>query len=94
MQRVASTTIFCLLVMISSAAAAASSKDQYHLYNPTPRDQMRELSTDRPDQTESPYTVDAGHYQIESDIVKYSYDRYAQMAKIRAARPGMWRQAI
>lgn len=37
---------------------------------------MRELSTDRPDQTESPYTVDAGHYQIESDIVKYSYDRY------------------
>lgn len=29
---------------------------------------MRELSTDRPDQTESPYTVDAGHFQIEMDL--------------------------
>jgi hypothetical protein len=27
------------------------------------------MSTDRPDATESPYTVDAGHYQMESDLI-------------------------
>ncbi len=37
---------------------------------------MRELITDRPDLTESPYTVDAGHFQIEADIANYNYDRY------------------
>ena len=36
---------------------------------------MRELSTDRPDQTESPYTVDAGHIQIEMDFVNWTHDR-------------------
>ncbi len=36
---------------------------------------MREMSTDRPDKTESAYTVDAGHFQIESDLVAYSHDR-------------------
>ena len=36
---------------------------------------MREMSTDRPDQTESPYTVDAGHFQIELDFFKFTYDR-------------------
>lgn len=30
---------------------------------------MRELSTDRPDTTESPMSVDAGHTQIETDLV-------------------------
>jgi hypothetical protein len=38
---------------------------------------MRELSTDRPDQTESPYTVDAGHWQIEFDFATYTYDHEA-----------------
>jgi hypothetical protein len=49
-------------------------KRQYHLFNPTPVALMREMSTDRPDKTESAYTVDAGHFQIESDLVSYSYD--------------------
>ena len=35
---------------------------------------MREMSTDRPDKTESAYTVDAGHFQIESDLVVYAHD--------------------
>ncbi len=54
----------------------ALDKSQFNLFHPTPRDLMRELSTDRPDKTESPYTVDAGHFQIESDLVNFSYDRY------------------
>ncbi|HEY6226965.1 MAG TPA: transporter [Verrucomicrobiae bacterium] len=55
-------------------AADAPDKSQYHLFNPTPRESMREMSTDRPDKTESPYTLDAGHFQIESDLFAYAYD--------------------
>lgn len=38
----------------------------------TPDSSLRDLSTDRPDLTESPYTVDAGHAQVEMDLVAYS----------------------
>lgn len=51
-------------------------KSAYTLLNPTPRKFMRELAPDRPDKTESPYTVDAGHFQLEMDVLSYSYDRY------------------
>jgi hypothetical protein len=57
----------CLLV-------AASGQADYQLLNPTPADRLREMSTDRPDKTESPYTVDAGHFQIESDLVNFTQD--------------------
>lgn len=42
----------------------------YSLFNPVPRPLMREMETDRPDVTESPYTVDAGHFQYETDFVR------------------------
>src|SRR5687767_1534303 len=32
----------------------------------------RELSTDRPDKTESPYSVPAGRWQVEIDAVTYA----------------------
>src|SRR5262245_14653824 len=57
------------------AQRANADKSGYTLFNPTPRSLMRELSTDRPDRTESPYTVDAGHFQLEMDILSYFYDR-------------------
>lgn len=50
-------------------------KSRYHLFNPTPREYLREMSTDRPDKTESPYTVDAGHFQLETDLFSYTHDR-------------------
>ena len=56
------------------AAAPSADKWQFHLFNPTPTNLMREMSTDRPDQTESPYTVDAGHIQIEMDFVSWTRD--------------------
>jgi len=43
---------------------------KYSLFNPVPKEQMREMETDRPDVTESPYTVDAGHFQLETDLVR------------------------
>ena len=55
---------------------SAQSKRGFHLFNPTPRALMREMSTDRPDVTESPFTVDAGHFQIETDLISTSYDRH------------------
>jgi hypothetical protein len=50
-------------------------KSVYNLFNPTPRDQMRDLDTDRPDTTESPHTIDAGHYQVELSFAEYVLDR-------------------
>ena len=35
----------------------------------------RELSTDRPDRTESPYSVEPGRLQIETDVIKHTRDR-------------------
>jgi hypothetical protein len=40
-----------------------------HVLSPTSMEKRRPLITDRPDLTESPYTVDAGHVQIESDLI-------------------------
>lgn len=60
--------------IFAPAIAFAADKSAYDFFNPTPTAQMRELSTDRPDKTESPYTVDAGHYQIEMDLVTYGYN--------------------
>lgn len=59
----------CLL-----AAHGAADKSAYTWANPTPRELMREFSTDRPDQTESPYTVDAGHFQVELDVCNHTRD--------------------
>lgn len=47
----------------------------YGLFSPTPTEYLREMSTDRPDQTESPYTVDAGHFQLELDFVNVVFNQ-------------------
>jgi len=56
-------------------SAACFDKRQYNLFNPTPTDCMREFEPDRPDLTDNPFTVDAGHVQMEADIVNYSLSR-------------------
>ncbi len=58
-------------------AEPAPDKSRYHLFDPTPRALLRDLSTDRPDQTESPYTVDAGHVQVEMDFFSFTSDRHS-----------------
>lgn len=63
-----------LQLATSGTAAAAEDKGRYTLFNPTPDGQLREMSTDRPDKTESPFTVDAGRVQIETDLVSYTRD--------------------
>ena len=70
--------VAALLLTIGSSLSGASSapdKFAYTLFNRTPESQLRELSTDRPDVTESPYTVDAGWGQLEMDLFAYTRDR-------------------
>lgn len=50
-------------------------EQHYSLFKPVPKEQMREMETDRPDVTESPYTVDAGHLQYETDVLRLIKDR-------------------
>jgi hypothetical protein len=72
------------LASVFAGETPHAEKRGYHLFSPTPPDQMRELSTDRPDTTESAYTVDAGHFQIETDLLSFSYDRHnRERSKVR-----------
>jgi hypothetical protein len=61
------------VVLLGTAGVAiGQDKSQYNLFNPTPDHLLRDLTTDRPDTTETPFTVDAGHVQIETTIVGFS----------------------
>lgn len=70
-----STTLAGEEVLQNPDANPVPNKWQYHLFNPTPKELMRDMSTDRPDKTESAYTVDAGHYQVEMDFISYTHDK-------------------
>jgi Putative MetA-pathway of phenol degradation len=70
--------------LFAGTEAAAEDRDKslpdksgYNLFNPTPSDMMRELTPDRPDKTESPYTVDAGHFQLEMSFVEFTLKKAA-----------------
>lgn len=52
--------------------ATMEDKSQYTLVDPTPDRLLRDLSTDRPDMTESPFTVDAGRIQTETNLFGYA----------------------
>lgn len=49
-------------------------KSHYTIFNPTPVDLRRPYNTDRPSKTDSPFTIDAGVFQIESDVASWSLD--------------------
>ena len=59
----------------SDAGPLAVDKSIFHLLNPTPSKYLREMDTDGPGTTESPYTVDAGHFQVELTLASYTSDR-------------------
>ena len=60
------------VALLSNSGAVGADKNQYWLFNPTPDRLLREMTTDRPDITESPFTVDAGHVQFETTLVGYT----------------------
>lgn len=62
-------------LLLQAAAAQAAPPERHTVFEPTPRAEMHEFSTDRPDVTESPYTLDAGHVQIELSLAEYTRGR-------------------
>jgi len=60
---------------VAATAEAADDKSQYTLFNRTPDRLLRDLTTDRPDTTESPFTVDAGRVQVETNLFGYTRSR-------------------
>ncbi len=66
-------------VVMTAMAQEGDSPDKshYNLFHRTPRSLRRPLTTDRPDRTESPYTVDAGLFQVEADLFTYGRDASA-----------------
>lgn len=75
-------TLTPLLALFAAVADAGvpivrtepSSVTRHTLFNPTPRDQWRDLSPDRPDTTESPVTVDAGAWVVEASYFDWRRD--------------------
>jgi hypothetical protein len=69
--------LFCALLIIRFAEADEPHPDKsgYSLFNPTPDDMLRSFNTDRPTKANVPWTVDAGHVQVETDLVFFTYDR-------------------
>lgn len=64
-----------LAIALSNKARAESlraDKAAYTLFNPTPIELRRTYNTDRPSKTDSPYTLDAGVFQIEMDVANWT----------------------
>lgn len=72
---IACAVLIAFGVEAAQAQPAQPDKSAYNLFNPTPTELMRPLSADRPDATESPFTVDAGHLQVELSFFSYTEDR-------------------
>lgn len=49
-------------------------KSGFNLFNPTPAADLRGFCTDRPTKSTGPCTVDAGYFQIESDVFNVTID--------------------
>ncbi|MDB6060023.1 MAG: hypothetical protein JWM78_126 [Verrucomicrobiaceae bacterium] len=58
-----------LALLISSSSIA------YNVFDPRPDAELRDLSTDQPGTTESPYSLDAGHLQFEWEAVTFTRDK-------------------
>ncbi|MFI4889513.1 MAG: transporter [Steroidobacterales bacterium] len=65
-----------LLPVLSAPALADDAppdKSGYTLFDETPDADLRSFSTDRPPKANSPFTVDAGHFQYETDLVVFGH---------------------
>jgi hypothetical protein len=58
------------------AHADEADKNGYTLFNPVPDNLMRKFAPDRPTKGFSVRTVDAGHIEIETDLINSTYSNY------------------
>ncbi len=79
-----------LLPQLTAAQTTTDSltavKSRYSLLRPVPHKLMRPLSADRPGVTESPFTVDAGHVQFETDLARHISSRPGAEMRQRTIR--------
>lgn len=61
--------------LVATSPAPARGAPSYSLFHPTPANRLRDMDTDRPNATNTPHTVDAGHVQIELGVVDFTHDR-------------------
>ncbi|RYC29116.1 transporter [Lichenibacterium minor] len=69
------TSLACCLTMLSGPATAgdpSAGKSSYSLFDPTPDSALRSFIPDRPLNSISPFTIDAGRLQVESDVLDFS----------------------
>lgn len=71
-------------------ASKSSPYDSAHfsLFKPVPRHLLRELQPDRPGITDNPFTVDAGHVQLELDAFRLINTRESQNPRERELHLG------
>lgn len=55
---------------------------------------MREFSIDRPDVTESAITVDAGHFQFEGDLVKWTKESGGRSSRFISLFNGLYKMGL
>lgn len=53
---------------------ASQDKSGFNLFNPVPQELMRDMAPERPDKTDSPFTLDAGHFEVEMDFANLTYN--------------------
>ena len=67
-----------ILVVLAATAGSAEAADPkpdksgYSLFNPTPESELRDFAPDRPAKNTGANTIDAGHIQLETELVNYS----------------------
>jgi len=62
-------------ILLGPTPTPAPDKSHYTIFNPTPVDLRRPYNTDRPSKTDSPFTIDAGVFQVESDVWNWTLDK-------------------
>jgi hypothetical protein len=72
---VAGVFLTALGVSTAHAQTTQPDKSKYTLFDPVPDSLMRDFSTDRPPKANVPYTVDAGHFQYETDLFNGAFNQ-------------------
>ena len=74
MGRLACAAVLLALPANAKAQQTTIDKSGYTLLDPVPEDALRTMATDRPNETNTPTTIDAGHLQIEAGVIDYAHD--------------------
>ena len=77
-------TVFAILTVLLGGqtvggqedVAPAPDKSRYTIFHPTPMKEWRAFNADRPTRADSPFTVDAGAFMLETDFVNFTQDQH------------------